>query len=378
MVSRRRIVIDARYMGPTPSGIGNYVRALISRLPSLAPDLQFRVWVGRIADARSMTSNQIQIHQVSASPNGAISVAAPWLLDRLTPHDVFHATSNILGSGLPRRSIVTIHDVMWINELEICQPDAWRRPISRAYFGNGIRRALQKARKIITVSHTSACSIRSIEPSAEHKIVVTHNACESCFRPTTNHVQARRRVAGILGFEEDYLMVVGQNQPSKGHSVALRAFAAANVPNIFLIYVQRLRTGCGLFRLAHGLGVAGRVRIIGDCSQEDLILMMQCATALLQPSLSEGFGLPVLEAAACGCPVVASNLSVFHEVLQDAALFAPVGDIAAWSRAIQRIAADVQLRRQLKLTGLTQALRFSWDRTAAETLQVYRKVLEEV
>ena len=378
MASSRRIVIDARYLGASPSGIGNYVRALVSRLPRLAPDLQFRVWVRRLADVRQVTSNHIQIHRVSASPNGAISMVAPWLLDRLGPLDVFHGTSNILGSGLPCRSIVTVHDVMWLNDLENCQPVAWRRPISEAYFGNGIRRALRKARKIITVSHASARSILQIEPSIEGKIVVTHNACEPCFRPPNDLRGARRQAARILGFEDEYLMVVGQNQPSKGHEVALRAFAAAKVPNVRLVCVQRLRAGCGLLGLARDLGVADRVSIVACYSQEDLITTMQCATALLQPSRSEGFGLPVLEAAACGCPVVASELSVFREVLKDAALFAQVGDVAEWSRAIQQIVADVQLRQQLRSSGRQQALNFSWDKTALDTLQVYRDVLDDL
>jgi len=377
MDGRPRIVIDGRYLGSRASGIGAYVRALISRIPALAPDLQLRVWVRDPSDIPPDSRGSVQIHRVAAVANGVLSLVAPASLDRLMPHDVFHATYNILGRGLPCRSIVTVHDVMWVETPADCQPDAWRRPISAVYFGNGIRRALRQARRILTVSNASAQCIQRMAPSTIGKTIVTPNACASCFHPPANLDAVQSRVATMLGINGKYFLLVGQNQPSKGHEVALRAFAEAHLTNAWLVLVQRLRTGSGLVRLARQLGIGERVRFVGELSQADLVATMQSATALLQPSTSEGFGLPALEAIACACPVLASALPVFHEVLDDAALFLPAGNVLAWARAMSRLLADSELEREMRLRGPSRAMHFSWDRTAELTMRAYREIIEE-
>jgi glycosyltransferase involved in cell wall biosynthesis len=378
MDNRPRIVIDGRYLGSSASGIGAYVRALISRIPALAPDLQFRVWVRNPSDIPPESRGSVQVHRVAAVANGVLSLVAPASLDRLTPHDLFHATYNILGRGLPCRSIVTVHDVMWVDSPADCQPDAWLRPISAMYFGNGIRRALRQARRILTVSNASALCIQRMAPSTIGKTIVTPNACAGCFCPPDNLEAVQTRVTTMLGIKGKYFLLVGQNQPSKGHEVALRAFAEAHLPNAWLVMVQRLRAGSGLVRLARELGIGEKVRFVGELAQSDLVATMQSATALLQPSTSEGFGLPALEAIACACPVLASELPVFHEVLEHAALYLPAGDVSAWAQAICRVFADSRLERELRRLGPRRAHLFSWDRTAERTMRAYREIIEEI
>lgn len=377
MDSRPRIVIDGRYLGSHASGIGAYVRALISRMPILAPDLQFRVWVRGRADVPGDLQRSVQVHQVTAEPNGVLSLVSPSSLDRLTARDVFHATSNILGRGLPCRSIVTVHDVMWVDAPADCQPDVWRRPISAAYFGNGIRRALRQASRILTVSNASARCIQRVDPRAIGKTIVTPNGCAECFRPPDELAAVQQRVVTMLGIHGKYFLLVGQNQPSKGHEIAVRAFAAAQLPNAWLVLVQRLRTGNGLVRLARELGIGERVRFVGELAQAELVATVQSATALLQPSTSEGFGLPALEAAACACPVLASDLPVFHEVLDKAAIFVPAGDVSAWARAMSSVYSDSRLEREMRILGPHRASHFSWDRTAERTMRAYREILRE-
>ena len=376
MINRGRVVIDARYLGSMPSGIGNYVKALVSRLPHVAPDLRFRIWVNHATDVSWFVDQGTEVHRVSAAAHGLRSAILPASIDHLNPNDVFHAPSNVLGAGLCSRSVVTIHDVMWLEHPELCQPIAWRRPISQAYFGLGIRRALHKAKKIITVSNASARSIRAIDDSFGDRIVVTHNACESCFRPAHDNVAARRSAARILGFSGSFYLVVGQNQPSKGHELALRAFAGSHLSHCRLVFVQRLRVGHGLVRLARSLGVSERVRFIDKCSQQDLVTLLQAATALLQPSQDEGFGLPVLEAAACGCPVIASDLSVFRELLHEAACFVPSSSESDWCRSIMRLDSDFELQQHLRVLGRERSRSFCWDTMASDTLRVYRDVLD--
>jgi alpha-1,3-rhamnosyl/mannosyltransferase len=180
----------------------------------------------------------------------------------------------------------------------------------------------------------------------------------------------------MLGLKGKYLLVVGQNQPSKAHEVALRAFVAAALPEVSLVFVQRLRTGAALAELASELGVADAVRFVGTLAQAELIALMQSATALLQTSASEGFGLPMLEAAACGCPVIASDLPVLREVMGRAAHFVPFGDISLWAQAMRKVTCEVDLQRALSGSGQARALEFDWDQTAKRTLQVYRDALQ--
>jgi glycosyltransferase involved in cell wall biosynthesis len=371
-----RLVIDCRYLGAQPSGIGSYLRALITRLPDLAPDIPIRLWVG--TDIADLDTQRVQVHRVSSRPNSFMTLAGPWALDHLRPDDLFHAPANILGFGLPCPSVVTVHDLMWLDRPDDCQPTPYLRPISRAFFCIGIRRAMRLARRIFTVSSASARAIERAEPSVAGRVVVTHNAYEPCFQPPPNPQAVRGRAARILGFGDDYLLVVGQNQRTKGHEIALRAFADAEPGALKLVLVQRLSPGEGLAELALRLGVGDRVRFVAQLELDELVTILQGARALLQPSYAEGFGLPALEAAACGCPVVASDIPPLREVLGDAALFVQSGAVKDWAAAIGRVATDAGLRAILCAKGVERARCFSWDRTARATLQAYREVFAEL
>jgi glycosyltransferase involved in cell wall biosynthesis len=370
-----RYVIDARYAGPRPSGIGEYVRALGKRLPALAPDAELGFWI-RPGTDHFASGARVSYETVRSAPAGLGTLFATRLLGRLDAGDVFHGPANILGFGLPCPAIVTVHDVMWLDHVAWCQPRPLLRPISGRYYATGIYRALRHAAKILTVSHASADAILRLVPEAKSKIVVTHNACEPVFRPPASLSEAQALAAESLGFDEPYFLVVGQNQPSKAHHVALRAFAAVagQQPSHRLVLVQRLERGRGLHRLAQELGIAERVKFVAGLSQPQLLALFHAATALLQPSLAEGFGLPALEAMACGCPVIASDIPPLREVLGQAGTFAAPLDSVGFAAAMQRLVADTSRRSELRAAGLEQATRFSWDKTAALTWDVYRDV----
>ncbi len=149
-------VLDARYLGPAPSGIGNYVRALVDRLPIAAPSDQFRFWAHPGASVPLSRAPNTSQRIVTAPANGLRTLLWPSVLDRLEPDDVVHFPSNILGPGLPCAAVVTIHDVMWLDHPEYIEPHPLFRMVRRSFFGSGIRRALRQASRILTVSHASA------------------------------------------------------------------------------------------------------------------------------------------------------------------------------------------------------------------------------
>lgn len=368
-----RFVLDARYAGPRTSGIGIYVRGIGSRLPALAPDHRFRYWIRPRTKPIASAANA-EHHVVRAAPAGVRSLLWPARLDRLEAADLVHLPANILGFGIENPTVVTVHDVMWLDHLEWCQPYRALRPVSGAYYGTAIRRALRLADKILTVSQASADAIVRVAPGASRRVVVTPNACEAHFQPPASRDAARARAARVLGTSAPYFLVVGQNQPSKAHDVAVRAFAAGAPLPYRLVLVQRLNAGGGLRGLIRELGIESRVDIRPSLSLEDLLALLQSATALLQPSLAEGFGLPALEAMASGCPVIASEIPPLREVLQDAGTYAPPGSAAGLAGAIRDALASPERLEQRRALGLERAHAFSWDRSTATTWDVYREV----
>jgi glycosyltransferase involved in cell wall biosynthesis len=369
-----RFVLDARYAGPKPSGIGNYVRAIASRLPHLAPNTDFEFWLPPEAEPLS-SSPRVRHRTVRGAPSGLLTLAGPGFMGELSADDIFHAPSNVLGFNLPCSALVTVHDTMWLEHLAWCQPRPWLRPISGAYFGVGIRRAFRHAERVLTVSQASADDIVRLDPSCAARVVVIPNAHEACFRAPEDKAAARALAADTLGFEEPFFLVVGQNQPSKGHPLALEAFAAAALTSYRLVFVQRLEMGRGLQQLARRRGIAERVHFSGSVSLERLVSLYQSASALLQPSLAEGFGLPALEAMACGTPVIAHDIPALREVLGTAGCLVPVGDVAELSSSIKRISREPSWAAELSASGLDRARAFSWDRAAELTWQVYSELL---
>ncbi|MET0390802.1 MAG: glycosyltransferase family 1 protein, partial [Polyangiales bacterium] len=345
-----RFVIDARRAGQKPSGIGTYIRAVGTRLAQHTTS-PVRFWVP--PDAPPIAEGSHVSHHVLRSGTASLgSLLWPARLDQLARDDVFHATANILGFGLPCRSIVTLHDVIWLEHPEWCQPNRLLLPFSRRYFAVGIKHGLAAADRIITVSHAAADTILRTAPEVRDRLVVIPLAADSDFRPPASQAASEQRAQMILGFQNPYFLVVGQNQASKGHSYALQAFARARLPGQRLVFVQRLRRGHGIHREAAALGIAEHVSFVGAQSRADLICLMQSATALLQPSLAEGFGLPVLEGIASGVPVIASRIGPIAEVAGDAALLVEPATVEPLANALTRVATDQPFRAELIARGL--------------------------
>lgn len=372
-----RFVIDARRVGPRPTGIGNYTRALIERLPGLAPEASFHLWVEPRAEKPLVDAPNVTERTIAAAPNGIRTLLWMGHLDRLSPEDVLHCPSNSMGRAIPCATIVTIHDLMWMQQPELCEPNPILRPIRSAYFSNGIRRALRAATRILTVSNASADEIMRAAPEAKRRIRVTYNAVDEGFAPAEDTDAARSCASSLLGTERPFFIVHGRDQPSKGHPTAMRAFARVARKGEHLVLLQRPRLGHGLHRIATDLGILDRVHFVRQVDTPDLVALLQSATALLQPSLSEGFGIPVLEAMACGCPVVASDIPALREVLGEAGTLVPINDDVALGAAMRRLADDPILRQEQRARGLERAQHFSWDKTAAQTLEVYREAAAE-
>ncbi|UQA56713.1 glycosyltransferase family 4 protein [Polyangium aurulentum] len=369
-----KCVLDCRFVRPQPSGIGTYVRALAARLPALAPDDRFELWVDpRMPDAVPAAPNAT-LRPVSGDPLGPASLLWPHRIAPLGDADVFHSPQNVLGLGLPCPTLVTVHDVMWLVTPSLVEGNPLLRAVNWPFLAGGAWHALRRATLLLAVSHATADAIRAFDPDAGKRVRVAPNGVEPVFQPPADPEAARARAARAIGTDAPYFLVLGTNQPYKGHEHALRGFARASVGDTRLVLVQRRGGRRGLGRLARALGIEDRVLFRHALSREDIVALMQSATALVHPSLVEGFGLPALEAAACGLPVVASAIPALREVLADAAVHVPPADPGALARALERVAGDAGLRAQMRARGLARAAEYGWDACARATLAAYREI----
>ncbi|MBA2585330.1 MAG: glycosyltransferase family 4 protein [Chthoniobacterales bacterium] len=366
-----RVVLDARYVREKPSGIGVYVQALVDRLPDGAPADHFTFWAHPLAArplSRAANTSEVTVRTGSNSP---WSVLWPQRFASFAEVDVFHNPHNLLPRGIPCASVVTVHDLMALEQPRL-HLRGFERLTKRLYYHPAIGRALREATCLIAPSGATADRICALAPAAASRLTVILEAADPCFRPANDGDAARARAAELTGEDAPYLLVVGANTPSKRHDLALAAFASA-VPRPWrLVLLQRRKGRAGLSRLARQLHVADRAVWLEAVAREDVVTLMQAAGALIQPSLYEGFGLPVLEAMACACPVVASDIPPFREIAAGAALLVRPNEGGKLAAALRDIVRSPALRRSLGEQGAARAKGFSWDRCARETLEVYR------
>jgi glycosyltransferase involved in cell wall biosynthesis len=244
------------------------------------------------------------------------------------------------------------------------------------YYNQVVRRALQKARKILTVSHSSKEDLMRIFNLNQDTIVVTYNGVDDRFRLDDTGL-SKNKIQEVLAIQDPYILSVVNNKPHKNVATLIRAF------DKFLGM-----TGISYRLVVVGIGQTARVLndisndILGkpflflpQVTDDELVALYQNAALFVLPTLYEGFCLPVLEAMACGTPVITSHVSSLPEVTGDAAVLIDPNNIDAIAQAIYNVLADSALQKELREKGIRQARRFSWEQSARQTLKVYEEVL---
>ncbi len=356
------VMLDARYLREKPSGIGSYVQALVARLPALAPHDRFTFWAHRRAALPLSLAENVAEIVVPTGPNSPWSALWPKRDASFAGVDVFHNPHNLLPRGIPCASVVTVHDVMALE-----YPRLHLRGLERLsksyYYPQAIWRALRHATRLIAPSRATADRICALHPAAASRLTVIPSTADAVFQLPEDRAAAQEKAARLLGSDAPFLLVVGANTPSKRHDLALAAFTAAVPAPWRLVLVQRRKASAR---------PTERVTWLEEVSREEVVLLMQAAGALVQPSLYEGFGLPVLEAMACGCPVVASDIPPIREVTAGSALLFPAGEVDGLIAALREVTRSPELRDSLGQQGALRARDFSWDLCAGATLEVYR------
>jgi glycosyltransferase involved in cell wall biosynthesis len=293
----------------------------------------------------------------------------PWLLPGRV--DLLHAPVNVVPLLAAVPAVVTVHDLAFM-----AMPERFL-PAKRRYLETFTRLTMRKARHVIADSaHTRADLITLLGVPPE-RVTAVPLGVNRDFHPPDE--EARTLFRARENLPGRYLLYLGTLEPRKNLVALVRAYARLRKRGLEWPLV--LAGGKGwlyedIFRAVEEEGLAEHVRFPGYVRYEDQPLWYGCATLFVYPSTYEGFGLPVLEAMACGAPVVASNASSLPEAAGDAALLVDPHDEEALAAAVERLAGDGALRADLAARGLARAALFPWSRTAAETVRVYAAAVD--
>lgn len=301
---------------------------------------------------------------------GHLSLPLRMLVDKL---DVFHATTSLdvpLASPCPL--VVTFHDLL----LKVAPEFLPSIPAS-VYFNVVNWRAVSSASKIITVSVFTAKELVSLYPWSEAKVSTVYSGIGQAFRPVGDQA-VLGRMRKKYGLRNPYCLYIGTYKRHKNLETLVKAYG--QLPRKILLQWDLVLVGKedGRFpevpRLLRELGIEPRVIRLKFVEEEDLPALYSGADVFVLPSLYEGFGFPLLEAMACGVPVVAARISSLNEVGQGAALWVDPLDASQMAAAIEQVLSQPDLRLSLRAKGLARAGAFSWLDTAERVLEIYESV----
>jgi len=284
--------------------------------------------------------------------------------------DVAHFTNGMVPLATPIPTVVTIHD-MSLTLFPQCHPPRriWlNRPM--------VDLAARRATLIITVSESAKADIVSLYGVPASRVHVVHEAAAPSFRPVTD-AGVLQRMRERYGLAERFILYVGTIEPRKNLPTLLDAFAARRRSGELTHQLVCVGPYGWLSRDVEArierLGIASAVRFTGYVPFDDLPAIYSAAECFVFPSIYEGFGLPVIEAMACGTPVITGTAAALAEVAGGAAEHVDPNDAEGLGAALARLAHDRARREELSCLGSLRARCFSWQRAAADTLTVYRR-----
>lgn len=291
-------------------------------------------------------------------------------------HIADHSYAHLVHVLPPERTAVTCHDLDTFRCL--LDPQADPRPVWFRTMAQRILSGLQRASHVACVSRTVRDEILAHGLIPSERLSVTPNGVDPSCSPMENELADRQAAELLAGSAPDSLLIlhVGSTIARKRIDVLLRILAAVaeNKPNVRLIRVGGALTG-DQRRLAEELGVSGKILTMPFVDRYQLAALYRRAALVVQPSETEGFGLPVIEAMACGTVVLASDIPVFREVAADAGVYSPLEDISAWAATACRLLAEREndpaawQRRRMRCQA--QAAGYSWSATAAAVAAIH-------
>ena len=356
--------------GYRSAGVHQYIYHLLCHLGQADDRLRYTLLLGGNLVPPDVDLTSIQSRWPTGRPAARVvweQLAQPWVLRQIEA-DLVHGPVFVGPLLAPCPVIVTIHDLSFIRF-----PDLFR-PANRLYLSLLTRLSARRARRLIAVSRHAADETTRLLGVSPERIDVVYHGVDPTFRPLPDdEVAAFRQRRGL---PERFALFTGTLEPRKNLVRLVEAFARIRDDQFRLVLVG----GKGwlydeLFARVEALGLSNDVVFAGYVPSDELPLWYNAATALAYPSVYEGFGLPVLEAQACGTPVLTSNVSSLPEAAGGAGLMVNPYDTDALAAGLHRLLTDKPLQCELREQGLVHARQFSWPRAARETAGVYRRAL---
>ncbi len=355
------------------TGASQYIHNLLLNLPYTDEENRYTVFLGERRFDAPPSLNLKFSRLPTGSPLGRIfweQAVQPFVLRR-EGIDLLHSLAFVSPLVSPCPTVVTIYDLSFL-----LFPRSFQR-LRRFYLGLFTRISAQKARRVIAVSENTRRDIVRLLEIPPEKVEVIHCGVGEIFRPLPEgEVDNFRRRRGL---PERFILFIGTLEPRKNVATLIEAYSLliARYPSLKLIIGGAKGWFCeGIFAEVDRLGLQGRVLFPGYIPQRELPFWYNAAELFVYPSLYEGFGLPPLEAMACGTPVIASDASSLPEVVGEAGMLVNPLDVEALAEAMGHVLSDEALRRGMSERGLKRARRFSWRKMAHETVQLYRRAVE--
>lgn len=372
-----RIGIDATALPPQPVGAGNYIIQLIRALAGLTGEDELVIFAEQKGPALIDLpgSSDLEWKIIPDRRPGARLIWEQTLFSRLIREadiDVLHSMHYTRPISLSCASVVTFHDMTFF-----LYPELHTLP-KRIYFPLAIKSSARRADFVISVSEsTRQDAIRLLNLSPDRVITIPHGV-DPLFRPIDD-LDSETRVSSKYQLPDKFILYVGLIEPRK------------NLPALISAYKKLVDEGTGhslvlggrfgwmfdeVLKQIEKLNLTDNVILPGYFAQEDLPMVYNLSDLFVYPTLYEGFGLPVLEAMACGIPVITTDISSIPEIVEEAGLLVPPDEVEPLFQGMKKVLSDEDLRIELARRGIDQAAKFSWERTAKSTLKVYRQAIK--
>jgi len=364
-----RVGFDARTIDWT--GVGTYSRNLLLQFSDMGLDVT--VFCMDHTQDLIPASRRLRLVPTDAQPGVPRRDRDMCALVEAAAVDLLHVPCHLAPQGLRVPLVCTIHDV-----IPLVYPRSIRSPFKRASYRRQLLQVLADAARIVTVSQISLSALSAYANVSLSKVRVIHNGVSEQFRPVTDREQLAA-VRDSYNLPGRFAFWIGEFRPNKNLEFLLRSWGALQqqlVEPLPLVLAGPLDAGFrSLKSLAAKRGLGALVHFPGYIRSGELAAVYSAAAVFVFPSLYEGFGLPPLEAMACGTPCVVSNSSSLPEVTGRAALMFNPTSPEQLADCVARVLLDPELAGRLREEGLRQSGRFSWRSSAEETLRVYESVL---
>lgn len=364
-----KVALDARFLSNRGTGIASYIWGLIegiqksTRIPKDA--FEFLVSKGFDCDDLSIRRRACDIPVVSLKqhilmPSYLLGVKA----------NVYHYPHFDLPLSFGKKSVITIYDLKYIKMSHLFH----KRSRNKAFMMKRMMvNSCKRADAIITISKSSKRDMTELLGVSPEKISVVYCATDSFYHEVKD---VDKTLLGKLGIDRPFILYVGELRPHKNIIRLIEALKRSYNKDYMLVVVGKsYKDFNDPFAAAHRLHLEHRIKFLMYIEKKELLHLYNAAKIFVLPSLYEGFGLPVLEAMACGTPVITSNVSSMPEVGGDAALLVDPYNTDQIANAIDSLLLNENARREMREKGFEQNKKFSWITAANETFAVYQNVL---